>query len=123
MRLKPWKPFPSGTEPTGANDANFPLLDLAKAIGSPDDPPWTTPIGPGDNPTGFALLKGIAAKLGIPPGDGSAVTSTDESRKAFVSIEHTIGSPDDPPATDSVGDWSAISLMKGILKKWGADVS
>lgn len=88
------------------------MLGVREALGDPSDPPATAVT---DTDSAFAYLKGIAARLGLPVGEGTALLNDDDSRHQPADLASAIGQMTDSPATMSAGDWSAIALLKGIL--------
>jgi len=103
--------FPSGWS-TGKNSTDRTLVEPAESIGTPADAPATEN---NDTNSAFALLKGMLANLGL----RADSDEPEEARRYNVVSIASLGSPNDPPATNATGNWSAISLLKGILSAAG----
>lgn len=102
--------YPGGFA-TGVSGTDRPLVDPPESIGTPFDDAATA-----QNTTNsaFALMKGALAGLGFP---ASSADETNPNNKFVSDPLAALGDGDDPPATNTTDDWSAISLLKGILSQ------
>jgi hypothetical protein len=109
-RMLAWQAYPSAIS-NGVNAADRTLVDPGETIGLPSDRPATDVDVENSM---FALLKGIAAGLGVPAGSGDAAVNT--NTKTFVDPITTLGETNDAAATGTDRQ-SAISLLKGITAR------
>jgi hypothetical protein len=99
---------------TGKNAPARPLVQPDESIGVPHEAPATDVA---DENSAFALLKGMAAALGVPEGSGFA--DVNDASRVNPDPLATLGSIDDAAATDAAEPNSAISLLKGICAELG----
>jgi len=104
--------FPSGWS-TGVNGTDRTWVEPPESLGTPADAPATEQ---NETNSAFALAKGILANLGLRDSDDEPVNTI---HKVNPDLLASLGSPNDPPATNATGNWSAISLLKGILSHAG----
>jgi hypothetical protein len=105
--------FESGFS-TRVNRYDRPFVEPPESLGSPHDAP-ATDIDASNS--AFALLKGIAAALGVPAGSGDgAVNPTPDIR---IDPVRTLGDRTDAAATVPGDRNSAIALLKGMCVELG----